>query len=1232
MSELLPLPKFDNDLADFVGDLRAKIFASKLEAARYFKLARTTVSRYESGQLVPPLGYLAGLAQLHLERLVVDESYKHTLLQEINKVLRWYYRDKVPFQKPLHDWAELSHLAQTYLTTRQFSGITPLKTPIPPTISAPTLQEDWGEAIQTTTFYGRTSEITQLENWIITEQCRLVSIIGLGGAGKTTLATQLSLQLRLHFERVFWRSLRNAPTIDEILADCLSFLVGPEMRQLPLPASLNERLALLLKYLRQQRCLIVLDNFEAILQAGQPESSYHSEHRGYGELLRRIAGIEHRSCVILTSREKPTELNLWENNKSLVHTLALQGLETQAAQQLLAEVELSGSTADFQQLAQTYTGNPLALKLVASTIHELFGGSVTNFLAEGQAIFGGISRLLDQQFERLSSIEQMVMYWLGIEREPGKLAELETDLFPTERKQNLWEALAALKARSLIEVGPSNFTQQPVVMEYITERLVAQLSHELLQNHFELLTRYALLKASAKDYVRAAQVRMLVKPILQNLLTQWGSAAALEQYLRTKLDSLRLVPRFAQGYAGGNLANLLYQLQGNLRGYNFSQLNIWQLALQGIELQDSDFSFADLNQATFTETFDIICAVAFSPDGQLLAAGSSNGEVRLWRIADGKTLFTASSHGGAVHALAFNSSGSLLASGGTDHKLRLWDIPTRASNASRLHCLQTLEGHTNWIWSLAFNPSGNLLASSSGDQTVRLWDTNSWQCLQILEGHTNPVRSIAFSPDNKWLASGSGDQTVRLWDTNSWQCLQILEGHQGWVQTVAFSPHSNLLASAGEDNTIKIWDITLETSACIQTLSGHTDWIWSLAFNNKGSWLASASSDRLVKIWNCEDWQCLATLDGHTGPVRAVSWQPNGAYLASGSGDRTIKLWEAATWRCFKTWQGYSHAVRSLALSPNGQFLASCSSDRLVQLWDITLGHVVKNLPSNGELFWSVAFNADGSFLAGGSDEKNITLWDVASASLWRKWQAHTAWVQQVAFSPDGRHLLSGSGDHTIKIWDTTGQACQILSKHRDWVWTVAYSPDGKLAASGSEDSTICLWDTQTGTCLKSLTSESAWILALAFSPDGTKLAACSGADHSITIWDVASGTSLAVWHGHTGSIWTITFSPDGELVASGSGDGTIKLWEVSSNACVATLTGHTGWIRSLVFRQGNNNMETLLISGSEDGTIRLWEMQHYQCQTVLYSAKPYEGMKIKGVSGLSQAQKDTLLALGALE
>ncbi|MUL34933.1 hypothetical protein BWI75_00775 [Gloeocapsopsis sp. AAB1 = 1H9] len=1082
-------------------------------------------------------------------------------------------------------------------------------------------QQDWGEAADVSVFYGRIEELATLERWIVKQRCRLVTLLGMGGIGKTTLAVKLAEQVQNKFEYVIWRSLRNAPLVEDILAELIRFLSREQ--EVELPVTVDGKISRLISYLRSTSCLLVLDNVEAILLSGECVGCYRAGYEGYGDLIRRVGEVNHQSCLILTSREQPEEVTLLAGETLPVRSLQLTGLNQIEGQEIFKAKGLLGLEQEKQKLIDYCRGNPLALKIVATSIQELFANKIADFLEQNTVVFNGIRHLLERQFNRLSNLEKQIMYWLAINREPILPAQLKENFIPPVSTAKLLEALESLKRRSLVERSSGGFTQQPVIMEYITNKIIEQVCEEIATEEVSLLMSHALIAAQAKDYIRKSQVRAILAPIAERLLANTG-CQHLEHQLQRMIVKLQEKVSNSPGYGGGNVINLLHQLQFDLTGYDFSNLTIWQAYLAETNLHQVNFTNSNLAKSIFAENLNTILAMAFSPDGKLLATGDVSGMICLWQVADSKPLLSWKGHIGWVYALSFSPNGQI-ASGSSDCTIKLWDV-------SNGQCCQTLQGHNHWIRSVAFSPDGYTLASSSGDQTVKLWDVHTGQCHQTLQGHTGWVYAVAFSPNGQTLVSGSGDKTLRLWDVTTGQCLQILQGHTSWVHSVAFSPDSQSLASGSDDRSVKLWNVS--TGQCYQTLQGHSSSVFCVAFSSDGHTLASGSEDKTIRLWDTYSGRCYQTLQGHTSWIWSVSFAPqpyannsNGQIASSGE-DRTIRLWDVTTGQCLKTWQGYSNYIVSATFSPDSKMLATNGGDGTVRLWDVTSGQCLKTLQGHTSWTTSASFSPNGQILASGGGDRVVRVWDVTSGRCLKTLQGHTNWILSLSFSPDGYTLASGSKDKSLRLWDVSqGRCYQILSGHTSWVWFVVFSPDGHTLASGGEDQTVRLWDIHTGRCLKILQGHTSPVVSLAFSPDG-QLLASSSSDRTIRLWEVGSGQCLKTLQGHTDWIRSVAFIANGQILASSSDDQMLKLWNVSTGECFRTLDGHQVWLWSVAISPDSK----ILATGSEDETIKLWDIKTGECLKTLRVTRPYEGMNITAAKGLTEAQKTTLKVLGAID
>ncbi|BAY91615.1 MULTISPECIES: NB-ARC domain-containing protein [unclassified Tolypothrix] len=1074
---------------------------------------------------------------------------------------------------------------------------------------------DWGEAVDVLAFYGRAEELSKLTQWVVQERCRVVALLGIGGIGKTSLAIKLVQQIQDEFDYVIWRSLQNAPPIQEILAELIKFL--SHQQQLDIPKDSNDGISLLIDYLRSSRCLLILDNAESILQTGA--LAYRAGYEAYGELIRRIGGISHQSCLILTSRENPPEIAASSGENLPVRALQLTGLKAVDGEEIFQTQGLSGTDAEQIKLIEFYKGHPLALKIIATTIKELFDGRIAEFLSQNTVVFGGIRELLNQQFHRLSDLETEVMYWLAINREPVGISELREDIVALPSQSNLMEALQSLARRSLIEKSNALFTLQPVVMEYLSDRLIAEVSENLISGEVTFANRYALMKATAKDYIREAQIRLIVKPLAERLLDRLGSQKKLEAQLNQIIATLQSKSPQHPGYIGGNILNLFCYLETDLGNYDFSHLALWQAYLKGANLQKLKLNNAAIERSVFTDILTTIFSVAFSPNGKIIATGDANGEIRLWQIDDGQQILICKGHTGFVRSVAFSPDGQTLASASVDKTVKLWSI-------SDGKCIKTLQGHSDRIESLAVSPDGQLLVTGSIDKTLRIWSVNNGQCLQVLAGHTHHIWSVAFSPDSQTVASGSFDQTVRLWSVNDGSCLQVFHGHTDGLRSVAFSPDGKLLASGSHDETVRLW--SLSDGQCLQVLEGHSDRVLSVAFSPDSQTVASGSYDQTVRLWSVSDGQRYQIFQGHGDRVWSVAFSPDGKILASGGYDQTVRLWSVSDGHCLKVFQGYLNGVESVAFSPDGQTLASGSFDQKVRLWSLSNHQCRTTLTGHTQQVRSVAFSPNGEILASCSHDRTIRLWSVKNCEFLKILAEYTHRVGSIAFSPDGEILASGNYDSTIRLWSlSTGKCLQVLHENTNQVWSVAFSPDGQILASAGYDLTVRLWSINDGTIVKILQGHTGPVGPVAFSPDGQILAS-GGNDQTVRLWSLNDGKCLQVLPGHTNWIWSVAFSPDGQTLASSGDDQTIKLWSVSDGKCIRTLSGHINRVWSVAFHPDGQT----LASGSGDGTIKLWNINTGECWENLRVERPYEGMNIAGVTGLTQAQKATLKALGAVE
>jgi WD40 repeat protein len=586
---------------------------------------------------------------------------------------------------------------------------------------------------------------------------------------------------------------------------------------------------------------------------------------------------------------------------------------------------------------------------------------------------------------------------------------------------------------------------------------------------------------------------------------------------------------------------------------------------------------------------DIVWGVAFSPDGQLIASGSRDKTVKIWR-ADGKLLQTLTGHTDAVSSISFSSDGQSIASASLDKTVKIWR-KNPATGEFDSQPFKTIAGHNDWIYSVNFSPDHQLLATGSKDATIKLWRSDG-RLVKVLRGHQGWVNWATFSPDGQFIASASDDNTVKIWRRDG-TLLKTLLGHQQGVTVVAFSPDGKFLASSGRDKVVKLWrwekndtqdgfDIRPD-----KTLLQHTSTVWSLSFSADSQKLVSAGDDNTINLWTVNG-SLLKTFKGHNDAVASVAFSPDSQMLVSGSYDKSIKLWSLDP-PTLPVLRGHTDRVLSVSWSPDGQMLASSSRDRTIKLWQrySSRGKVetklYKTLVGHTDRVPSVSFDPKGEMLASGSYDKTLKLWR-PDGTLINTLQGHNDSVTSVSFSPDGQLLASASRDKTIKLWNRRGQLLKTLVGHQGWVNSVNFSPDGQVLASASDDQTVKLWG-RNGTLLKTFSPHESWVLGVSFSPTDQLLASASW-DNTVKLWK-RDGTLLkTLLKGYSDSVNAVSFSPNGELLAAASWDSTVKIWS-REGKLLKTLNGHHAPVLSVSFSPDGQT----LASASDDNTIILWNL-----------------------------------------
>ena len=1036
--------------------------------------------------------------------------------------------------------------------------------------------------------YGRERELKQLKECVFNNQN--ITLYGTIGVGKTALAIQLVDEVKDSFKYVYWRSLESTDSPMKVTIAILRYL-SLEVDQ----KDFNSLITQLIILLQQQRCLIVFDCVETVFD------------RQTTAFLDYLSTAAHNSCIILISRQR---LNTVVLNKS--RSFLVEEINLEAGKKLLRDRSIFASDKTLGKLVETYNAHPLSLHLAATTISDIFDGDVREFLAYKVTIFNEIEKTLKKQLQQLSALEISILYWLAVNIEPISLTALKEDTIEFISSNQIIEGLRKLINYLLIKKNGSKFTLQPFLKKYIINHLVQQTCKQIVEERDELLITNALIKASAPQFIRQQQVELVLKPIADKLIAQLGRDRLFSIMSNLLARQRKYTPR-QPGYLAGNIFNLLRYLETDLHRWNFSSLSVWQADGRGINLRHCNFAFSDLTHSKFTEDFGETLFLAVSSDKEQLAACDTNGQIRLWNLKNRRQQQTLRGHSAWTQMVLYSPDGQILASCSSDRTIRLWDLTSGS-------CIGVLKSHQGRVRAIAFTPDGQILASAGDDLVIKLWDIDTQTVIQTLEGHTDNIRSIVISPDEHLISSGD-DGSIRFWIEG--KCLRTIMAHQKPVWTIAISPNGSLIASGSVDNTVKLWDRTGVHLATLQ----HQGAVSRVAFSNNGIYLATASYDRTVRIWDISSKRQLKTLP-HNDWVQSLVFV--GDSLITCSRDRQIRYWNVNTERVENTIDSYSNGIWAIAVSPDSKQIASTNDEQTIQLWNVASNKIERVLRGHAKSIWSVAYSYDSRFLASASDDCTVRIWNKLTGRLYRTIQGNS-WFWTVAFDPNDSSILATAGaNSSIQFWNiNTGKVVKTFNGHTDIIRQIAFDSEGRYLASCGLDSTARVWQINTGECV-SIFNHPSPVSSIAFSPKRSILATGSD-DNVVRLWDLDTGQIWQSLEEHTGWVQSVAFSLDGELLASGSHDGTIKLWQVGQKQAFATFT-HGGWVRAIAFRICPTTGQLQLVSGSQDGTIKLWNINTQSCIKTLSPPQPYSQMNITGVTGLSEPERETLMALGAIE
>lgn len=612
-------------------------------------------------------------------------------------------------------------------------------------------------------------------------------------------------------------------------------------------------------------------------------------------------------------------------------------------------------------------------------------------------------------------------------------------------------------------------------------------------------------------------------------------------------------------------------------------------------------------------------SVDFSPDGRLIAFGSSDGMVELFDARIRQRVKRWPAHEGPVDDLAFDPTqpNRLATTSGDDGLLKLWDT----ARAQLLCSTNSSKG----LWAnVGFSPDGKYLAAGATNAgSLNLWEIQPLPSGAVprllLKTNLGFGGALAFSPDGRTLAlcnQNASFANVGLYDLLN-AALRVLPlAHGDFLHCVAFSPDGERLATGAADERVFVWD--LAGQKVVAEYASDVILVTSLVFALDGHSVFVSGWDQNLRSWRFSEPARTNLWRGHSAGVNALARSPDGHSLASAGRDGTARLWNlrAAPAEAQPAPREISapssspeegsellrmrSSVSGIAVSPISDHIAIVTQDRLVLL-DLATGRELAgvratNLFQTGRRhFRSVAFSPDGERLAVGSKDGQVALLNASHLHLVRgPIPVHTAMINELAFGLGGAVLAAAGGfGGGVKLLDVaSGQVLHAIPPAEGILPTtaLAVSRDGRRLAAAGPGRSVQIWDIAARRVVQRCPLKVRFLHTVAFSPDGQRLA-IADEQGAIFLWDLNESPAVRRFvGGHSGPATTLAFSPDGRTLASGSMDHTIRLWHPDIDQEIAVLEGHRAWIWAAAFAEQGH----ALVSGSRDGTVRIWRGESF--------------------------------------
>lgn len=529
-----------------------------------------------------------------------------------------------------------------------------------------------------------------------------------------------------------------------------------------------------------------------------------------------------------------------------------------------------------------------------------------------------------------------------------------------------------------------------------------------------------------------------------------------------------------------------------------------------------------------------VTQAAFGRDTNVIAVGSHDGQVLVWKVGEPRPITALKHLQYDVTGLDFSPDGKLLAVA-VGFTVTLWETQSWSKNGEfDVSDTQTL--------SIAFTPDGKHLISTAYDRPIKIWDVVSRKLVgQPVEGG-RPFCYFRISSDGTRLASFSQGGIVRMWDATSGLPLSDAFEHEGPVTDLIFSPDGKTIVTSSQDGTVQVLKVqaiaspkvffqtrnrypsacfSLDGTRVLGSTEGkvlmfdrsgeprgkpmpHADPIFRMKLSPDGQNLVTVTWDGTARIWDMKTCEAHTPVLNHSGRLLDVAYSPDGRWVATASEDSTSRIWDANTGQPVSPLLASGGDVLGISFHPNSRMLLTCGVDGTARLWSSPEGEPIWAEPIRHKgIIWTAQFNPAGDRIVTASSDKSAMIWDAQSGRPLTQAMRHEQAVKGARFSPDGKSVLTCSDDGTARLWNSSnGEAISQPMRHKAKIKVAEFSPDGTRVLTGSRDGVARLWDSATGYPVSEALQHGDAISCLQFSPDGRHFLSAADVD-ALRVWEV---------------------------------------------------------------------------------------------------------------------------------